>query len=400
MKIVVLTTSYPRFPGDPTGQFIIGQARALAALGHQVEIIAPHDPTVPTAAHEDDGAIQVRRFHYWWPPRAGRLCYGAGIPENFRRSRLVAAQVPGLIAGFARRALPAARGADIVHGHWLFGGLAALWVARAAGRPCVVTLHGAEALAPLLRPANRYLVSHADAVVVNSRFTRETIQAYAPAVDPIIIPFGANAEKMAPPGFDREAFRAAAGLPQDAFVVLAVGRLVARKGFHVLVEAASREGIRERLQLVIGGDGPERQALEAQIKTLNVSERVRLLGRIDDAALACWYAAADIFALPAVPDSSGDTEGLGVVLLEAMANRTPVIASRTGGITDVVIDGETGLLAQPGDADDLAAQIRRLLDDPALGRRLVDGAANRLEREFGWEATTRRLCAAYESVRR
>jgi phosphatidyl-myo-inositol dimannoside synthase len=123
-----------------------------------------------------------------------------------------------------------------------------------------------------------------------------------------------------------------------------------------------------------------------------------MLGFVADGDLAQWYAAADIFALPAVVDSSGDTEGLGVVLLEAMANGTPVVASRTGGIADIVKHGETGLLAEPGNAADLAAQIRRLMADKALRARLIDSGTKLVNDQFSWRAVNQSLLAVYNRV--
>jgi glycosyltransferase involved in cell wall biosynthesis len=397
MNICVLTTTYPRYPGDHQGSFILGQVNALGRAGHHLEVIVPRDPTITESSYtESESNVDVHRFDYWLPARRQSLCYGAGIPENFRRNRLVALQVPALLAAFVSRALPFARGCDIVHGHWTFGGLAALWAGRLARKPVVLTLHGTEVLHPALRPANRYLVKRVDRVIVNSRFTRDTLLRHIPDAQPTIIPFGVNEEKLAPPDFDRAAFRAAAGVEPDAAVLLAVGRLVERKGFHVLIEAAARLSLDHPVLTLIGGSGPEAGALQAQIEAAGLSERVRLLGRVEDDDLAKWYAAADVFVLPAVVDSSGDTEGLGVVMLEAMANDTPVIASRTGGITDIVRHGETGLLVTPGDPADLAEQISLLLSDGEVYARVQRGAREHMAREFSWEAITRRLLDCYQ----
>jgi glycosyltransferase involved in cell wall biosynthesis len=398
MNICVLTTTYPRYPGDHQGSFILGQVNALSRAGHRLEVIAPRDPTASASSYDAlEDNIGIHRFDYWLPARRQSLCYGAGIPENFRRNRLVALQLPTLLAAFVRRALPFVRRCDIVHGHWSFGGLAALWAGRLARKPVVITLHGAEVLHPTLRPVNRYLVKRADGVVVNSRFTHDTLRQHIPDAHPTIIPFGVNEEKVAPPGFDRAAFRAAAGVGQEAVVLLAVGRLVERKGFHVLIEATARLSPERPVLTLIGGSGPESGALQAQIDALEVGERARLLGRLDDDDLAKWYAAADVFVLPAVVDSSGDTEGLGVVLLEAMANDTPVIASRTGGITDIVRHDETGLLAAPGDPADLAEKISMLLDDADVYARIQRGARSHMESEFSWETITQHLVGCYEA---
>jgi glycosyltransferase involved in cell wall biosynthesis len=398
MNICLLTTSYPRYPGDYAGAFIIGQARALAANGHTVHVIAPHDRSVNTPGDEHAGTIHVHRFDYWFPHRWQALCYRAGIVENFRRNRLVAVQLPTLIAGFARRALPFARQCDVIHAHWSFAGLGGLIAGKLAGKPVVLTMHGAEALSKALRPLNRYLVRQTAGIVVNSHFTRDTLRSYAPAADPLVIPFGVNPEKIAPPGFDRTSFRRAVGLGDDLPVVLAVGRLVERKGFHVLIDAAAHLLAEMPVYVLIGGKGPEYEALQARIDTAGLGDHVRLLGYLEDDDLARWYAAADVFVLPAIVDETGDTEGLGIVLLEAMTNATPVVASRTGGITDIVSHNKTGLLATPGDPDDLAVQLRTVLSDPDLRERLRSAARRHVDDKFSWQAIGRRLCDLYESL--
>jgi len=396
MNVTVLTTTYPRYPADPTGSFIVGQARDLARQGHIVHVIAPHDPSAGSRHDESDGSLHVHRFHYWLPHRWESLCYGAGIPENFRRNRLVIFQLPTLIASFATRALPFARQADIIHGHWSFAGIGALIAARLARKKLVITMHGAEALAPQLRAVNRFLIRQSSALVVNSAFTRDTLRGYIPGIDPAIVPFGYNQEKLAPAGFDRAAFREAQGIDAETTAILAVGRLVERKGFHVLLDAAARLPKDRRWRVIIGGKGPERDALLARAESLGLADQVTMLGFVPDDELARWHAAADIFALPAIVDSSGDTEGLGVVLLEAMANGTPVVASRIGGITDIVRHEETGLLAAPAAAADLAAQIARLMSDNALRARLTQTARQFVADNFSWRSINQKLLAVYQ----
>jgi glycosyltransferase involved in cell wall biosynthesis len=125
---------------------------------------------------------------------------------------------------------------------------------------------------------------------------------------------------------------------------------------------------------------------------------VTFRGRVSDAELQAAYRDADVLVLPSVVDARGDTEGLGVVLLEAMAFRVPVVASRLGGITDIVADGETGLLVPPGDATALAAALRSLAEDPALAARLAEGGRRLLAERFSWPAITERWLAVYHRV--
>jgi glycosyltransferase involved in cell wall biosynthesis len=138
--------------------------------------------------------------------------------------------------------------------------------------------------------------------------------------------------------------------------------------------------------------------LEALAQRLGVAHRVVFRGKISPDELQASYARAAVCVLPSVLDARGDTEGLGVVLLEAMNHGTPVIASRVGGIPDIVEDGESGLLVPPGDADALAAAVRRVRDDPALARRLGEAGRRRLREQFSWSAIVQRWLDVYAGL--
>src|SRR2546430_71447 len=146
------------------------------------------------------------------------------------------------------------------------------------------------------------------------------------------------------------------------------------------------------------GDGAAGPRLRAMARGVGVANRVAFRGKIAPAELEGSCARAAVCVLPSVLDARGDTEGLGVVLLEAMNHGTPVIASRVGGIPDIVEDGVSGLLVPPGDADALAAAVRRLRDDPVLARRLGDAGRRRLREQFSWPAIVRRWLDVYTGL--
>jgi glycosyltransferase involved in cell wall biosynthesis len=138
-----------------------------------------------------------------------------------------------------------------------------------------------------------------------------------------------------------------------------------------------------RARLTVIGEGPERATLEAQA-AVGPGGRVDFHGRVDDKDLQDAFAAADVLVLPSIVDARGDTEGLGVVLLEAMSCGVPVIGSRAGGITDIIEDNESGLLVPPADPALLASALERLARDPALAARLGAAGERRVRAAFGW----------------
>jgi glycosyltransferase involved in cell wall biosynthesis len=186
--------------------------------------------------------------------------------------------------------------------------------------------------------------------------------------------------------------------PNAPLRLLFVGRLVERKGVEVLVRALARLRHRREAELVIVGSGNRKDSVTRTAALEGVTDYVHFLGFVSAERLAREYAECDIFVLPAVVDSRGDTEGLGVVLLEALAYERPVVASRAGGIRDIVIDGVTGWLADPGDAEVLASKIFEVAADPEEARRVAARGRREASVRFSWERILDETTVAYGSA--
>jgi len=200
-------------------------------------------------------------------------------------------------------------------------------------------------------------------------------------------------------GVDLAAFPAtepSARMPagHDPVELLAVGRLVEKKGFDVLLEALSRLDRPYRLRLV--GDGPLRPRLEAMIAARRLADRVELVGRCTHATLPDYYAGADVVVVPSVVDSTGDRDGLPNVVLESMASQRPVVASAVAAIPAAVRDGVTGTLVPPRDPDALAGALTALIDSPARRAELGRAARRTAETEFGLGRRTGQFCRVLE----
>jgi glycosyltransferase involved in cell wall biosynthesis len=280
--------------------------------------------------------------------------------------------------------------------HALFGA-----AARSAGGGRLVTLwYGAElrwvqGSLSWLRWLVRWAVRTSDQVVAISSYTASEVKRIAD-VPVRVIPYTVGLEdaEQAPPPPPPPPRPSRDG----AFRVLFVGRLVERKGVAGLLDAVGRLPAALGTRLEIIGEGPERPRLEAQIRQAGLHDRVVLRGRVSTADLRAAYAAADVLVLPSVLDSRSDTEGLGVVLLEAMSYGVPVIASRIGGIPDIVGDGETGLLVPPGDPGALAAALERLAVDPGLRQRLGSAGREHVRAHFSWDSIVARWEECYAAA--
>jgi glycosyltransferase involved in cell wall biosynthesis len=201
---------------------------------------------------------------------------------------------------------------------------------------------------------------------------------------------------LIPHGVDLERFRPTPPPNGEVLSLLAVGRLVPKKGFPVLIEAASR--LLAPFCMRIVGDGPERDALERQIAAAGLEDRVELAGPRTHDDLPAEYATADIVVVPSVMDATGDRDGLPNVVLEAMSSARPVIASDVGAVTSAIVDGRTGVVVRPGDAAALAGALEFLVDQPEWRKRLGREARARVERDFELHSCTTRLRHFLETV--
>ncbi|MGA9754007.1 MAG: glycosyltransferase family 4 protein, partial [Desulfobaccales bacterium] len=180
--------------------------------------------------------------------------------------------------------------------------------------------------------------------------------------------------------------------------IIAVGRLVETKGFHVLVEACARlrdQGLACRCLII--GDGPEAGRLRHLVNALGVSDRVILKGKLQPAALMPYFRRADVLAMPSCVRNQ-DADGLPNVLTEAMAMEIPVVATRVSGIPELVVDGETGLLIAPDDAPALAEALARVLRDQNMARRLARAGRDRVVAQFNGETSARQLRGLFEAA--
>lgn len=400
MRVLVVTSSFPRFPGDTSGVFILGLCRELLKLGVYIEVLAPHDQGCKR--HEDWGGIQVSRFPYFYPSRLQGLCYGAGILKNMKESRLAFAQLPFFVSAELCHAFAVVRlkEFDLVHAHWSIPqGLVALLLKRFRGIPCVTSLHGSDVYGldlPFLRELNKKVILDSDACTANSRATAEGANRISGRGDIRVIPMGVDTDFFSKSKDRRKEQNRRGGQEK---IVLYAGRLIEVKGVEYLVRAfPSVLEKQSSTKLLIVGSGPSRADLVSLSERLRLQEKVIFQDAVSQEELVRYYSMADVFVLPSVTTDAGETEGLGVVLLEAMACGVPVIGSAIGGIPDIIKDGETGLLSLEKDPDDLAEKICSLLRDKDLRQKVTENAFRFVAEEFSWDVVARRFKGIYEAI--
>ena len=363
--------------------------------GDAVTVVAPHAAGLP--ARWQDAGVEVRTFRYA-PARAERLGYGRSLEadERVRGAALAVAPLYALAARRAVRRLLARRRFDLYQAHWLVPNAVAA-PGRPRRTPLAVGLHGSDvflAERPPYRAAARRALARARLLTGCSPELVERVCALGfPAERARVIPYGVDVAAFAPDG-GRGRWRAELGIPENAPLVLAVGRLATKKGFHVLMQAAPAVlASRPDAHLVIAGSGDRLPELRAAAAPF--AGRVHFPGAVAHDALPELFRSADIFVLPAVHDGKGNVDGLPNVILEAMASGLPVVASGISGIPLAVEDGRTGLLVPEGDAGALAAALLCLLADPAARRAMGEAGRRKAERELTWDAIAARYRAAY-----
>lgn len=363
MRIGVVTTSYPRWPGDPAGSFVEGHVRALSQLGHEVCVVYAaaddQESMREVARRQQEAALETERLlaelarkpkldgrrpriivtsnTISWGVKAGGLFYRGGAPDLFERDRKKLVDGLKFLARMTARITSWAKDWDHIVAHWLPCALAAL----PARKPMTVVAHGGDVhllqrlrlLAPTLRALRR----------AKRVYVAEHLRALAGDRDGIVQPMG----------LDLAHFAALGRAPATPPIVLFVGRLVPIKGVDTLIEAMAHVDAR----LVIAGDGPERRALEARARRT----RATFVGAVDTARRDQLLREASVVVVPSRTLANGRTEGCPTIALEALAAGVPVVATI----------GRASELVPPDDPQALAAVIRRVITQQPPTQHLV-----------------------------
>jgi glycosyltransferase involved in cell wall biosynthesis len=388
MKVLYLVTNFARWEGDLHSPWFVELIHLLRERGVEVEVLAPSYQGLKDQVVYD---IPVYRFRYFFSPWE-TLTHTEGAPNKIRQNPLYLLLVPFYLFSGALSTIRCCRRQqyDIIHVHWpmpqgLFG-IVGRW---SGGGRLVTTFYGADlALTrrfPLLQPLLKWFVRSSDAVTAISFFTGRQVESMT-GVQPMVVPYGVN---MPPP---REYVPPPPGPKQ----ILAIGRLIERKGHVYLVQAlAELAKRRDDVRLTILGRGSERARLESLIDELDLADRVRLLDYVSDEELAELYRQCDAFVQPSITDSGGDFEGLGMVILEAMSYQKPVVATKEGGILDIVHHDETGVLVEERDPQALAQAIEAVLSDKTWARKLGQAGFAYAKDYFSWPRIVDQIVALY-----
>ncbi|MGH7658848.1 MAG: glycosyltransferase family 4 protein, partial [Gemmatimonadales bacterium] len=344
----------------------------------------------------------------------GSEIFDATLPGRIHRVQTGSKRLrtlPGLLR-WARHARVVCAGEDIGFqwcGNFKPAAYPARWVKLRLGIGYGIIVHGMDMLrvreqvrnSPRKRRVAASLFGGASVVVANSGFTGSLTRSVLDAIGlgdriPVrAVPLGTD-PLMFRPGIDTDLVRERFGLRSDRRWLLTVARLTRHKGIDTGIAALARlAGEYPALSYAVAGTGERREELETRARACGLADRVRFLGAVSDEDLPALYNTADIY-LGVSRESDGMVEGFGISLVEASASGLPVIAGRSGGISDAVRENETGLLVDPDDPAAVAAAVSRLLDDTELGRTLGAGGRLAVEQFYNWDRVAGELAGIGE----
>ena len=397
--VVMLTTSYPRFPGDTIGTFMEPIARGIAARGHEVHVVLPWHPRLARGPVED--GVHFHPFRYAPHPDLNVFGYAAALEADVHLRAAAWAAAPLALAASWRavRRVAAQVSATLLHGHWIIPSGA---VATAAGRglPVVVSLHGSDVYVAerhaVARLAAQAALRRLDWLTACSDDLRDRMIALgAESSRATTIPYGVDAQRFRPDAALRAKGRRAMGAGHGDLVLFTAGRFVRKKGFEYLIDAVAQLAPgRPGLRLVIGGGGDLEAELRARAVERGIAARVSFPGVLAQDEVAAHLAGADLAVVPSVRDEAGNVDGLPNTVMEALASGTALVATRVGGIPSVIEHGRTGWLVAERDAGALASALDGLLADPHVRAGLGSAARTDVLHRRTWEI----VAEAFEQV--
>ena len=389
MKICFIGSVYPRSHDDSEVPWLRKTVNLLREAGHEIVVYVPSFRGLKS--HEIDGC-RVKRFRYFFAPLE-TLTHDEGAPNKIHKFHYKIIMLFYFFFGtiglmrFHRK-----ERFDVLHVHWpaphaLFSFFASL----VCKTKIVLSFYTASIVLvkrfPFVKYLLRFFIKRAASIIAISTFTRNLVKdIYDRPVT--IIPFGTTiSPKDKIPSLE----------PNHK--ILSVGRIIERKGFAYLINAMPI--ILEKwpdAKLTIAGGGPIRERLIGLCKSLKIEESVCLPGKVSQKVLENLFSECNVFVLSSIIDSKGDTEGLGVVLIEAMTYCKPVIGTDIGGITDIIIKNKTGLLIPQRDPDAIAKAVSAVFSNHTSARKLALNGFDHIQSNFSWSTVINRFITIYESI--
>ena len=394
-SVLVVTSVFPRWEGDSTPPFVQNQCELMSRAGWSIAVLAPH--ASGAKFREKVNGVRIYRYPYVLPWGLQQVCYNGGMLVNLKAKPWTKVLLPFLYLAqlFALLIACLCLRPDVLHSHSLLPqGLSACWIGRLLRIPHVTTSHGNDVFglktAGLMGRLKRFVVRDADAITVNSSATRTAVMELGANTDTVhLVPAVANEAAV-----DQALVAQIQAKYPGSKRILFVGRLIEEKGVLELLQAfAVLQQTMPDVQCLLVGEGVLRARLEAMAKELSITASVHFIGWRPREEIPSWMAAADVLVVPS-KGLDGWQEAQGLVIVEAMSVGTVVVASRIGGIPDMVSDGETGYLYEPDGEGALVAELRKAISDDDR-EEIVENQLELYRSKYCGASITERLSCVY-----
>lgn len=351
-RLLITGSTFPRYENDTEPRFVLDLAKYMKEYA-QVTVLVPAAPGA--ADREELEGVTVLRYHYFPIHSLETLCYPGAIVPRIREKKVRGLLVPWLFASLFLHLFKMRKTYDIVQANWLIPqGIVHSFIKK----PYVVTGHGGDVTSlnrGILKKLKKRCLKKAYGVTAVSQPLMEVLNTIYENPNTKVLSMGCDTS------FFGEQYRRENYFNQNGRkVLLFVGRLAEKKGVEYAIEALRYT---DNTMLVIAGDGPLRKELKERAESVHkdTGKEIVFLGSKTHEQLREIYASADLFVMPSITAKDGDREGFGLVILEAFTSGLPIVASRSGGITDIVKDGVNGYLAEEKDIYGLAQRINIVL---------------------------------------
>jgi glycosyltransferase involved in cell wall biosynthesis len=403
MRIFVITSSYPGSDGRLAGPFI-KQLHDHLLNCCSIIVLTPHYRGGKLSEIFD--GIRIIRHPYFFPMKFQVLTREGGLAYNFIHTILGKIQLPLFIITqiIAAICITAWFRPDIIHSQWLIPqGLSGAICSRIFSIPHVSTIHSSEITFiqryQVAQWIARFIIKNTDTLTsvsthrLDELFQVDGISSEKPRIQKMVVPNGVD-ENF----FFYHRTNLEKELIKEVFTLLFVGRLIDIKGIQYLILAIPLINRRfPNIKLLIIGSGSQKEKLIRKVAELGLDRNISFIGQIQPNKLPGYYAAADIVVFPSITDDYGFTEGLPVVVLEALAAGRPIVASRIPGVCEIIEDGINGLLVDEKSPEQIADAVIRLIDDKTLYNQIRQQAQKSAEK-YNWKHVSKQYLDLYTSM--
>jgi glycosyltransferase involved in cell wall biosynthesis len=397
-NILVTATTFPRWKNDSEPSFVLNLCKELKK-SFNIVVLAPHYKKAKKYGVID--GIKIYRFRYFFPAALQKVCYEGGVLENLKKSPIARLQIPflAIFELISVLRLLKKEDIDIIHAHWIVPqGFLAHVTNKLTKKPYVVTAHAGDVFTlknNLLKKLAKSTLKNSSYCTVNSSYTKKAVDNICKTTRIEVIPMGVNLKSFnmkKKSNFLKRNFKA-----KD--IILFVGRLAEKKGLEYLIKAMP-DVIRKfrNAKLLVIGKGPTENKLKQLTKKLNLDRKIIFLGKMSNEQLPKYYASSDVFVGPSIITKSGDTEGLGIVFLEAISSGIPVIGTNVGGIPDIIKNNKTGLLVEQKNSKELSKAIIKMISDNKLRKKLQYNAYQHIKEVYNWKNIGERFTKVFDFI--